>query len=148
MRCKSGFTLIELLIVVAIFAIFATIGTPAFIHWRNNASLRGNANNLKADLELAKLRAMQENTSVSLIFDNNYRGYEVRINGGNTIQKVSMTGGVKVNTLPAALSDTIQFNGRGLSADIATTQTVTIVNSRNDEKKIIVNRLGHISFPE
>jgi prepilin-type N-terminal cleavage/methylation domain-containing protein len=85
MKKQNGFTIYELLTVIGIIAILAIIATPNMISWRSEVKLRGASNNLRADLQMAKLRALRERTIVAVVF--NAKGYNIFIDngaGGNT----------------------------------------------------------------
>ena len=72
MRRNSGFTLYELWSSMAIIAVIATVTMPPFLSWLTAHRLRGAAINLMADIEMAKIRAIRENTFVAVQF---YRRY-------------------------------------------------------------------------
>jgi prepilin-type N-terminal cleavage/methylation domain-containing protein len=71
MRKHLGFSLLEVMVVMAIIFIIASIAMPPFLRWRTDAQLRGAASNLRGDLELAKLRAIRENSFVAVLFNAN-----------------------------------------------------------------------------
>ena len=62
MRRNSGFTAYELAVTLAIVAVMATVTMPSFLSWLTAHRLRGAAINLMADMEMAKIRAIRENT--------------------------------------------------------------------------------------
>ena len=57
----SGFSLVELLAVIAVIAIAASIGVPAFSAWIPDYRLRNIVNELHSDMYLAKMKAIKEN---------------------------------------------------------------------------------------
>jgi prepilin-type N-terminal cleavage/methylation domain-containing protein len=65
MRNIKGLTIFEVLVVLGILAIVSAFVAPNFVSWRSDVKLRGAANNLKADLEMAKARAIRENNWVA-----------------------------------------------------------------------------------
>ena len=81
MRNIKGLTIFEVLVVLGILAILAVFVAPNIMNWRRGVQLRGAANNLKGDMEMAKTNAVRENNSVAIIFRNNRR-YEIFIDNG------------------------------------------------------------------
>ena len=162
MKKQNGFTIYELLTVIAIIAVLAAIATPNIISWRTEAKLRGASNNLRADLQMAKLRALREKAIVALVFTAN--GYRIFLdNGANAgdwnldadeslLRNRQLPAGVTI-ALPTTFDDPnnrTRFNGRGFP-DPATldggglTGTVTLQNSGGNQMQLTINRLGRIS---
>jgi len=65
---NSGFSVMELMITIAVIGLLAAIAIPNMIGWRSGARLQGAVENLRGDLQLAKLKAVQENTFVAVLF--------------------------------------------------------------------------------
>jgi type IV fimbrial biogenesis protein FimT len=163
MKKQNGFTIYELLTVIGIIAILAAIAIPNIISWRSDAKLRGASNSLRADLQMAKLRALREKAIVAVIFAAN--GYTIFLDNGassgdwnldadeSLIKNRQLPAGVSIN-LPTTFdspNNRTRFNGRGLP-DPATltgggglTGTVTLQNSTGDQMQITLNRLGRIN---
>ncbi len=141
----SGFTLLEAMIIISLFAIVGTIAAPNLIAWRNKARLRAAADNLKGDLELAKLKAIQINGSVAIkCTANNYEIFEdsgatthVRDSGDQLIKSRTLPTGVRIDiSKPAKIS----FTGRGT----ANSGTIRLLSSGGGKKQIIVSPVGRI----
>jgi len=162
MKKQNGFTIYELLTVIAIIAVLSSIATPNIISWRTEAKLRGASNNLRADLQRAKLRALREKAIVAIVFNAN--GYSIFLdNGVNAgdwnldadellLINRQLPAGVTI-ALPTTFDSSnnrTRFNGRGLP-DSATltggglTGTVTLQISGGSKMKLTINRLGRIS---
>jgi prepilin-type N-terminal cleavage/methylation domain-containing protein len=164
MKKQNGFTIYELLMVICIIAVLAVIATPNMISWRSEVKLRGASNNLRADLQMAKLRAMRDMAIVAVVFNAN--GYNIFIDngaGGNAgnwnldanetaIRKRQLPAGVRI-ALPTTFdspNNRTRFDGRGFP-DTATlsggglTGTVTLQNSKGSQMLITMNRLGRIN---
>lgn len=164
MKKQNGFTIYELLTVIGIIAVLAIIAAPNMISWRGELKLRGASNNLKADLQMAKLRAWREMTVVAVVFNAN--GYNIFIDngaGGNAgnwnldadetvIRNRQLPAGVRI-ALPTTFdspNNRTRFDGRGLP-DTATlsneglTGAVTLQNSKGNQMLVTINRLGRIN---
>ena len=153
MRKYSGFSLLEVMVVMAIIFIIASIAMPPFLRWRTDAPLRGAASNLRGDLELAKLRAVRENSFVTVLFNAN--DYIVFVDNGASagdwvedadetqIRNGQLPEGVYI-VMPTALADDrTRFDGRGTAENSG---TIIIQNIRGKQKKISINRLGLINL--
>jgi Tfp pilus assembly protein FimT len=154
LRNTNGFTLIETLIVICLMTCISTLATPNLINWLNKAKLNGAVLNLKGSLELAKLKAIQENGPVAVNFTGN--SYAVFRDTGATIgshdvgeeyfsQKI-LPNGVRIDLSATTFAEIrpgikkTRFKGRGTS----TSGTVYLVNSKGMLKKIIVSSTGRI----
>lgn len=166
MKKQHGFSIYELLTVIGVIAILSVIAIPNIISWRSDAKLRGASNNLKADLQMAKLRALREKAIVAVIFTaDGYRIFFDTGDGGGGPPNWNQDANeslIKSRQLPAGVSidlpttfdspnNRTRFNGRGLP-DTATltgggglTGTVTLQNLKGDQKQITLNRLGRIN---
>ena len=162
MKQQNGFTVYELLAVIGIIAILSVIAVPNMISWRSEAKLRGACNNLKADLQMAKLRALREKAIVAVVFTAN--GYTIFLDDGanagdwnldadeSLIRNRQLPAGVSIvlPTIFGSPHNRTRFNGRGLP-DTATlngggglTGSVTLQNLKGSQKQITLNRLGRI----
>ena len=154
MRNVNGFTLIEALTVVSLMACISTLAAPNLINWLNRAKLNGAVINLKGGLELAKLKAIQENRPVAVNFTANsyvvFRDtgatFGVYDAGEEVFRKKTLATGIRIDLSTTTFADTgtggkkTRFKGRGTSAS----GTVYIVNSNGMVKKIIVSSTGRI----
>ena len=154
MRSSGGFTLIEALIVILMISLISAIAVPGMMKWRTAAKLRGAIENLKGNLELAKLKAIQENGPVAVNFTEN--SYEIfRDNGATTgvhdtgeeyFGNKSLPKGVRIDLPATTFPDDgfggkrIRFKGRGTARQ----GTVFLVNSVGSVRKIIVSSIGRI----
>ena len=151
---NKGFTLIEALVVIFLMALISALAVPGMMNWLSSAKLNGAANNLKGSLELAKLRAIQENGPVAVTFYGNR--YEVfRDNGLTTgvhdagevfLAKSSLPDGIRIDFPATTFADSgpgskkIRFKGRGT----CTSGTICLVNSKGRVKRIILSSTGRI----
>lgn len=145
MKKTAGFSIFELLIVIAVVAVVSAIVTPNIISWRNNAKLRGAADNLKGDLQMSKARAVRERTPVTVTFGaTDYQvTYTDKDGNTRTLRDRKLPAGVRVdldNTGFGAMGDKTRFNGRG----IPVAGSAMLVNTKGDQKSIVVSTLGRI----
>jgi Tfp pilus assembly protein FimT len=156
MRKIDGFTFIEAIMVIFVLALIAGIATPSILTWRSAAKLRGAADNLKGDLELAKLKAIQENEKVAINFTENR--YQVFKDDGASIGVYdasedlygsrSLPAGVIIDMVQTNFSDDglggkyLRFSGKGT----ASTGTAYLVNTRGTIKRVVVSALGKITI--
>jgi prepilin-type N-terminal cleavage/methylation domain-containing protein len=155
----SGFSLIELLVVIAILALVAMVTTPSFIRWRNNAKLRGAAENVRGALELAKARAARENSRVVVSFSSDR--YEIFVDNGDGTDGMPDNGErdgeeplVRDQQLPPGVridfshpdysfsdsSHKASFGPRGT----ANNGTLVLVNEKGTSRHLTVSILGKI----
>lgn len=158
MQKDTGFTLFELMVVMAMIGLLVAITVPSMISWRGNSKLNGAALNLRGDLEMAKARAVTENTNVAVKFFT--KGYHIFIDNGagggianNWIQEGDELA-LRIRKFPADITETVTFNnnrtrfsGKGM-LDITISppavDTITIKNSAGSTKIIEVFVLGRI----
>ena len=156
MRKTNGFTFIEAVIVIFILALIAGIGTPSILKWRSAAKLKGAADNLKGDLELAKLKAIQENEKVAINFRaNQYTVFKddgategVHDVGEDLYGSRTLPAGVVIDLVQTNFNDDglggryLRFSGKGTAKN----GTAYLVNSRGAIKRLVVSILGKITI--
>ncbi len=159
-RNIKGLTLLEMLVVIAIIALVSAIVAPNIINWRRGVQLRGAANNLKGDLELAKTNAIRENNYVVIMFLDTLR-YEIFVDNGagdggvpdnwvrdgeeRLLRARDMPPGVTIDLASTSfgfLGKKTRFTGRGHS----TAGSAYLQNEVNERIRVIVNRLGQITL--
>jgi Tfp pilus assembly protein FimT len=152
---------LELATTIAIVAVIAALIMPPYLRWNRSRRIEGATTNLTADLEMAKVRAIRENTFVVVEFNTD--GYTIFVDngeGGGTAadwnrngaeiiaQNRDLPAGVQIDTgslsFPTINSKT-RFNGRGIPPDIVGPEIVSIANTVNS-RQITINRLGFISI--
>ena len=153
MRKTGGLTLIEVLIVIFLIAFTSAMAAPSLMKWRSAAKLKGAAENLKAALEMAKLRAIQENGTVSVefyknsyrIFVDNDRDWLPDPPSSRSLLKnetFAQGVGVDIGTTSFAGADRTRFYGRGTAIN----GTAVLVNSGGNQKRIRVSTFAKISI--
>ncbi len=68
---SAGFTLIELMLALTILAILLGVAGPSFLEAQRNVVISGQANDLHADLALARSEAVKRNQAVMLCASSN-----------------------------------------------------------------------------
>ena len=150
-RRMEGFTFIELVMVISILFIVSAIATPSILRWRSGAKLRGATGNLKGDMELAKLKAIQVNDTVVVHFTEN--GYQVFKDDGppsglyeageDLYGDRTLPAGVKIDLDQTNFAgESARFKGRGT----ALAGSAVLINSKGTEKTLTVSSLGRITI--
>lgn len=151
MSRNKGFTLVELMIVMAIFAVIATIITPSFLTWRDRSKVKGDAVNLRATFEMAKLRAIKHNTNVVVLFPNT-TSYQAFIDTNNSgardagetiIADRSLKAGVTITNNTFIGSD-MAFNPRGAANGPNSTGTITMTSPGGQQYSVVVSSFGRV----
>jgi len=154
---SRGLTLFEVLVVLGILAILAAFVAPNIVGWRTNMKLRGAANNLKGDLEMAKARAIRENNYVVIRFGNN--GYDIFIDNGagddgvpgnwipdgeeQILRDREMPTGVRIDLGDTTFSnERTRYSSRGHTTNGHT----VLVNEKNEKIQVTLNQLGKITL--
>jgi prepilin-type N-terminal cleavage/methylation domain-containing protein len=158
MQKNSGFSAFELAVALAIMAIIAAFVTPQYLSWLRAYRLRGATTNLVSDLEMAKIRAIRENSFVAVQFSaDSYTIFvdngepsgtsgDYILNGGETLLRDrDMPAGVRIDMGGLSFDNNrTRFNGRGIPPDIANPETIPLTNSIKG-KQITINRLGFMN---
>jgi prepilin-type N-terminal cleavage/methylation domain-containing protein len=156
-RKNNGFTMLEMAVAMAIAAILASFALPSFISWQGKNRLRGAAINLVGDIEMAKIRAIRENSMVAVLFDaESYIIFVDNGAGGGAAGDWTRNGDealVQFRELPAGVTidltdltpadDRLRFNGRGQPPDVVTTESIPLQNKAG-RKTVTLNRLGAV----
>ena len=148
---NSGFSFYELMVVIAIMGVVAAFAIPSMIGERAETKLRGAVNNLKGDLNMARMRAVKENVPVVVQFYENR--YEIFLDnnsdwildsGERRIRNRVLPAGVSINLGATDFdSERTRFNPRGTTDNSG---SVMLVNSNGDQRTLELNRLGHIAI--
>lgn len=157
MQKNAGFTIFELMIVIAIIAIVAAVAIPNLFGSRSDANLRGTVENLRGDLNSAKMMAVRENAFVVINFSSG--SYDVFVDNGaganaenwtrdadeRRLVSRSLPTGVSINLVATDFdSDRTRFNRRGLPENLG---TVVVEAADGTQQQIQLNRLGRINIP-
>ena len=153
MRKNSGFTAFELAISLAIMVIISALVLPPYLKWLRGHRLRGAVTNLMADLEMAKIRAIRENSMIAVQFcqdrytifnENGDVNYVCGTAGREVYRDRKLPAGVEIDLGELSFADDrTRFNGRGLPDGITTEQKIPVKNESSGQN-ITVNRLGYM----
>ena len=149
---ESGFSLIELVVVIAMVAIISAIAIPNMIGWRGERQLRGAVNNLLGNLQLARMQAIREAETVSILFAaGNPATYSIFVDpnkngsqdaGERTLRDVTLPRGVAIQA--ASFSGGVawmNYNTKGMPDKC---RSVTMRNSAGTQLKLVVNKIGRL----
>ena len=154
MRKNSGFTAFELAVTMAIVVIIAAAALPPYLKWLRGYRLRGAVTNMMADLEMAKIRAIRENSLVAVQFcqdrytvfnENGDTTYTCDSAGRQIYRYRKLPAGVKIDLDNLTFADyRTRFNGRGLPDGTIAEEKIPIYNQTSG-KIISLNRLGYMN---
>ena len=148
---QSGFTLIEMMIVIAVFAIVASIAIPNFMSLLPGIRLNGAARQVMGDLMAARMKAVKLNQRTKVFFDTN--GYQYKIcNDADSNATVDDGEGDVVDRSIQANYQDVSFD-LGRTADpvfsprgTATNRTITLENTSGSEKSITISIAGRVKI--
>jgi type IV fimbrial biogenesis protein FimT len=148
---NKGFTLLELMIAIAILGVMAGVMAPSFLQWRDRTKVSGDAGNLRAAFETAKLRAIKHNTNAIVVFPDNtsYQIYVdtnrngVRDAGENLIADRTLSSGVTITNNTFTNND-MAFNPRGMANGPNSTGTITITSPGGESYSVVVSSFGRV----
>jgi len=151
LKNKKGFTLTEVVVTLSILAVMTAISLPSYISWLPRHKLQTSARQIYDDLNLAKIRAVKDNTVARITFNAGTDNYTVFLDnnlnglpddGASTILRNNAT---LENSVDITAANTCGFNNRGLRTT-AQTQVVRLTNPTNIIMRIDVNTAGGISI--
>jgi len=133
----EGFTLLELLASLALAATLGGIGMARLPALLATARLAGTTHRLAATLREARGRALQRGMRIEVRFDPGRGTWEIREQGGPTMETHTLPPGVTFTALPA--SRRVRFTGIG-TAENATVRLAAGGASR----RVILNQRGRV----
>ena len=145
MRRIDGFTLIELMVTVAIVAVLATLSVAGYSRLIESSRLTTAANDIKGDLQLAKLTAVRRHVSVLAYFDDGAGasgGYTLSVNTKDGEVILTRTMHTKVEL--TGVTNPIAFNTMGIATSPGRVQVKTVDNSKY--KRITVSAAGNVKL--
>jgi len=148
---NKGFSLFELLVTISIIAIMSCIAIPNFISWRNSALVSSSAFNIKADLEQARIMAMNKKFIVRVdFFSDGYRAF-CDFNKNDQMEEDERIFEKKLEPVFLDLTKTkfgansyARFSPRGMLTSETTAGGKILVKLGSHEQTINVSRAGRI----
>jgi prepilin-type N-terminal cleavage/methylation domain-containing protein len=142
LKNRKGFTLTELMIITAIVGIMASITVPNIIGWMPKYRLKTATRDVYSTLQLARMRAVAREFEYQVSFDLSNETYSIS-KGNSSSGSTSWTQEGVVSTVPDEIDivslsgglTNLHFHPTGSSSNAT---TITISNSKGDEKKITV----------
>lgn len=149
-----GFTIIELMVIITIISILVGVAIPNILEWLPGQRLKAAARDVISNMQEAKLQAIKENSTVSMVFvevvgspgyyffdadgDLAWQAGEKRINLLEYQSGVDFGRGAAINnwqTTPATITDFITFNNdeaRFTSRGLSNGGSVLLQNEKSD----------------
>jgi len=151
-RSEGGFTVIELLAVIAIMLVITAIATPSFYYWLPTYRLSAGARQIAADLQLARMKAISQNTSYGLRFidDTTYQVWRDK----NPWEQDPATGdfdlpeGITVLIPNVFTFDTYEFQSRGTAADGGGAINEITITNGDANKVVCIEIVGRVHIEE
>lgn len=156
---RNGFTLTELTVTLSILGIMAAISVPSFFSWLPKHRLQTSVRQIYDDLNLAKIRAVKDNTVAVIIFTPATNRYTIFLDASNPInwaidagetvlkQNEPLQDGVTI-TGTTFTANTLGFNNRGLALGLpaAAPYQVRLSNPTGLLMGVDVNTAGGLSI--
>ena len=134
MNRNAGFTITELMVTIAVIAILASLAIPNFIGWLPNYRLQSGAEEIQSVLQLARVKAIEENAIATVSFDTANRTYRASV-GGQTFRRGQMPAGINISCALNSGGTAVQFDNQGVA--INSTQGNTQVSNNLGRTKTI-----------
>lgn len=143
-RGRRGFTLPELLLVVVIMGLMASMAGPRLLRWAQIAGQRGAANQVVADLSLARVQAVRQGQTVSLRITSP-TAYRVTVDDAagtavRTLKTMDLAQSYRTVALDPAAAR-IAFDSRGM---LRTAQNTVTVAHGTVHRTINISAVGRI----
>ena len=129
-----GFSLIELIMAVALMGVVAAIALPSWNSMLSEYALNNSTRQIQSELHNLKMRAVAENVSFQLVYQQGARAYVIQRDS-----KTLLTKPLADNTT-ITKDGTITFSPRGTASG----NRVRLSNANGACKQIVVSATGRI----
>ncbi len=136
LKSMSGVSLIETVVVIAIIGILAAIGVPNFLDWNRQAKLKSAVTNLYGQLSLARMSAINQNTSVTIALSQPAASpitvTFLNPTGGTVLPALTLDSEVSLATSSngaVTSPQDIQFNAMGLRKDTGNVNNLCVTST-------------------
>ena len=136
-RSVVGFTVVELIVSIAVAMILAGIAIPNFLSWLPGLRLSGAALQIATDLQLARMKAITQNTSYTVSFNISAGTYTY---GTDSRSLKALYPGI---TIASVSPSNPVFSPRGTASAI----TITISNG-SMQKLVCVKAVGRVNVAD
>jgi prepilin-type N-terminal cleavage/methylation domain-containing protein len=142
-RQIRGFTLIELISTLAIFSILLMLAAPSYNGLRGPYALQQAAQQITAEFQKGRMRAIARNARYRFTYDETTRAYLLQRETGANAWTTESTSQLPTGVTTNALGSPPIFDTRGL-LNAPVTITVT-VQGHAKTKTMTINLLGHVT---
>lgn len=143
---RRGFTLVEMLAVLVIMGIMAAMAGPRLVRWTQTISQRGAANELIADLSLARTQAVRLGSTVSVRVTSDTTYQVTADDAAGNVARVLKRVNLKrtyVNTRLNVGAGRVSFDSRGMYRTGSTLSELSVLRG-TDVKTIRITAVGRI----
>ena len=129
----AGFTMVEILVVVALALVFMGVALPSFLSWLPTSRLSSAVRQVATDLQVARMRAIAQNTDNTVTFTSNTYTY-----GSDSRDISQLYPGISI---VSASNPT--FNSRGTASSV----TIKLTNGTKDQW-VCVKVVGRVNVQD
>jgi hypothetical protein len=131
----------ELIIAIVIFAILAALSYGAYRQYNEALITRSAANQVAADIALARSQAIKRRGNVSIVVDDANLTYVIRDEAGNVYKTrfFDSDSDLPLRVIEIPPPDSITFNSRGF---VVGTLIPVVVGRRDREFRVTMNAVG------
>ena len=136
LKNRKGFTLTEVTVVLSLLGIMSAISVPSYISWLPRHKLQTSVRQIYDDMQLAKIRAVKDNTYACITFDIANDNYSVFLDPDGSLSwtpgDIMIKGNVRLeNDVDITSANTCGFNNRGMLLPPAVPGVVKLTNPTN-----------------
>ena len=120
LKNRLGFTLTEVVVTLSVLGIMTAISVPSYVSWLPRHRLQTSVRQIYDDLNLAKIRAVKDNTDACITFDIVNDKYTVFLDtNGNDLPDdgaatILRNNAILENGVDITAANTCRFNNRGM----------------------------------